>query len=65
VRYSIFIVNFLVLSTLCGCVSEQIIYSSGQNWQRNECSKLADNQARELCTNKANMSYDTYKQEVK
>lgn len=60
----IILVNLIVFSALYGCTSEQI-YSTGQNWQRNECNKLADSQDRERCIKQTSTSYDTYQRETK
>jgi hypothetical protein len=55
------IVLLVFFMSLCACSAEQV-YSSAQNWQRNACDKLADRQDRERCSDKANTSYDSYKQ---
>mgnify|MGYP000473426747 CR=1 FL=1 len=48
---------------LAGCSTEQF-YASGQNWQRNQCSKLLDSQERGRCLKNADASYDSYKQQA-
>jgi hypothetical protein len=58
------ILTLAVFSALYACTSEQI-YATGQNWQRNECSKLADSQERERCISQTRTSFDTYQQETK
>ena len=57
-----FLIPVVLAGLLGGCSSAQI-YQSGQNWQRNECSKL-DGVARERCTKDASTSYDSYRQKA-
>ena len=62
-RYFLTLASLTLAALLAGCSSAQF-YASGQDWQRNECSKLPDSQARERCLKNAGMSYDTYKQQA-
>jgi len=45
-----------------GCTTQQA-YSAGQGWQRNACDRLPDNGERQRCIERANVRYDTYRQE--
>jgi hypothetical protein len=36
------------------------MYDTAQNWQRNQCNHLADNDARSQCEARAKTSYDSY-----
>jgi len=48
---------------LAGCSGEQT-YSAGQNWQRNQCTRLPDKAEYDRCMADANRSYDSYKRET-
>jgi hypothetical protein len=48
---------------LLGCSSQQL-YNTGQAWQRNECSKIADAQERNRCMASTNTSYEDYKRQT-
>ncbi|CAG1020694.1 hypothetical protein DOJK_00511 [Patescibacteria group bacterium] len=50
-----------ICGLLSACTAEQM-YSSGQNWQRNQCHQLADRDVRARCATQADMSYDAYQQ---
>lgn len=62
-RYFWVLAGLTLAALLTGCSSAQF-YASGQNWQRNACSKLLDSQARERCLKGTEASYDTYKQQA-
>jgi hypothetical protein len=47
-------------SLLAGCSTQQT-YQAGQTWQRNECQKMIDAQARGRCLESASAPYDAYK----
>jgi len=51
-----------VAHLLAGCSSEQA-YSAGQNWQRNQCTRIPDRAEYDRCMADASRSYDTYKRE--
>ncbi len=51
------------LLLLAGCSAQQT-YQAGQTWQRNECQKLNDAQARGRCLESASAAYDTYQRQV-
>jgi hypothetical protein len=48
---------------LAGCSGEQA-YNAGQNWQRNQCTRLPDKAEYDRCMADANRSYDSYKRET-
>ncbi len=50
----------IVIAT--GCTTQQL-YSTGQSWQRNQCTRLVDQQERERCLANAGASYETYKKQ--
>jgi len=56
-------VNILIVSFFSGCTSEQI-FATGQAYQRNQCIKVADQDASSQCLNRSNTRYDDYKYEV-
>jgi len=45
-----------------GCTTQQL-YSTGQAWQRNECSRMMDQQERNRCLSSTSTSYEAYKQQ--
>jgi hypothetical protein len=45
-----------------GCTTQQL-YTTGQSWQRNQCTRLVDQQERERCMANAGASYETYKKQ--
>ncbi|MBX9637164.1 MAG: hypothetical protein K2Q45_06400 [Nitrosomonas sp.] len=51
-----------VLTVATGCATQQL-YSTGQAWQRNQCTRLVDQQERERCMANAGASYETYKKQ--
>ena len=50
------------LAVTTGCTTQQL-YTTGQSWQRNECTRLVDQQERERCQANASASYATYKKQ--
>ena len=50
------------LTVTSGCATQQL-YSTGQAWQRNQCTRLVDQQERERCMANAGASYETYKKQ--
>jgi len=46
-----------------GCTTQQA-YFSAQTWQRNECNKLVEQNERERCLARTNMSYDDYQRQT-
>lgn len=48
--------------TVSGCTTQQL-YSTGQSWQRNECTRMLDQWERERCLSNAGTSYETYKKQ--
>ena len=57
-------VVIVVTSVLSGCSAQQI-YNTGQAWQQNWCNqKMVNESDRERCLNKANTSYEGYKQQT-
>ncbi|UJP02032.1 MAG: hypothetical protein LZF85_09585 [Nitrosomonas sp.] len=48
--------------TATGCTTQQL-YSTGQSWQRNECSKIMDQQERARCLSSTSASYEAYKKQ--
>lgn len=50
------------LAVATGCTTQQL-YSTGQSWQRNQCTRLMDHQERERCMANAGASYETYKKQ--
>ncbi len=45
-----------------GCTAQQL-HSTGQSWQRNECTRMLDQWERERCLSNANTPYETYKKQ--
>lgn len=62
-RHFLMLASLTLAALLAGCSTEQF-YASGQNWQRNQCSKLPDSQERGRCLKNADASYDSYKQQT-
>jgi hypothetical protein len=52
----------LILLAASGCTSRQL-YDTGQSYQRNQCERLLDQTERQRCLERANTTYDDYKQE--
>ena len=50
------------LTVATGCATQQLYYT-GQAWQRNQCTRLVDQQERERCMANAGASYETYKKQ--
>lgn len=50
------------LTVATGCATQQL-YSTGQAWQRNQCTRLVDQQERERCMANAGASYEAYKKQ--
>lgn len=50
------------LTVATGCATQQL-YSTGQSWQRNQCTRLVDQLERERCLANAGASYETYKKQ--
>lgn len=50
------------LTVATGCAT-QPLYSTGQSWQRNQCTQLVDQQERERCLANAGASYEAYKKQ--
>jgi hypothetical protein len=48
---------------VCGCSTQQT-YQAGQTWQRNECQKMVDAQARGRCLESASASFDAYQRQL-
>ncbi len=48
--------------TVTGCTAQQL-YSTGQSWQRNECSKIMDQQERARCLSSTSTSYEVYQKQ--
>lgn len=53
----------LLAGALAGCSTQQL-YSSAQQWQRQECHKLPDAAERERCLKSQATSYERYRAEV-
>ena len=53
----------LVGATLLGGCSAQQLYATGQAWQKQECSKIADGQERGRCLASTQTSYEDYKRQ--
>lgn len=49
----------VTMVTATGCTTQQL-YTTGQSWQRNQCTRLVDQQERERCLANAGASYETY-----
>lgn len=47
---------------LTACSSQQL-YTTGQNYQRNQCQQLPNQSDRERCLERAGGSYDGYQRE--
>jgi len=52
----------VTMVTATGCTTQQL-YSTGQSWQRNECSKIMDQQERARCLSSTSASYEAYKKQ--
>ena len=50
------------LTVATGCATNQL-YSTGQAWQRNQCTRRVEQQERERCMANAGASYETYKKQ--
>lgn len=50
------------LTVATGCATQQL-YSTGQAWQCNQCTRLVDQLERERCLANAGASYETYKKQ--
>jgi hypothetical protein len=57
------LMSVALLCSLAACSSQQL-YGAGQSWQRNECLKLADDQARSRCLSGASAPYEQYKRDA-
>jgi hypothetical protein len=57
------LLSVVLLCTLSACSSQQV-YGAGQAWQRNECLKLSDEQARSRCLSGATAPYEQYKRDA-
>lgn len=55
---------FAGVAVVSGCTSRQA-YMVGQGWQRNECTKILNQQDQQRCMAGANTSYDQYKRQRK
>jgi hypothetical protein len=52
------------LAGVLGACSSQQLYATGQQWQKQQCSRHADSDERTRCEkNAAGMSYDNYQSE--
>ncbi|BBP42340.1 hypothetical protein [Thiosulfativibrio zosterae] len=58
----IFLVFLLTVTHAC---TPQMAYQSGQEWQKNECYKIASPSERERCLENINPAYETYQQQIK
>ena len=58
-----FAIGLGVLCGLSACSARQG-YASAQSWQRNQCSKIVDAQARIQCLRDADASYEDYQKAV-
>lgn len=56
------IVAAIAMVTATGCTTQQL-YNTGQAWQRNECSKIMDQQERVRCLSSTSASYEAYKKQ--
>lgn len=45
---------------LLGACSNQQMYDTARNWQRNQCLRAQDSEARSQCEARAKTSYDNY-----
>jgi len=63
VRTMLLLPLLAVAQLLAGCSSEQA-YSAGQNWQRNQCTRIPDRAEYDRCMADASRSYDSYKRET-
>jgi hypothetical protein len=50
------------LGILAACSSQQL-YTTSQEWQRQECRKLGDAAEQKRCLERASMPYDRYEKE--
>lgn len=58
------LVILLCSTVLPACSSQQLfgsLYSSAQNWQRDQCVRIADHQERERCMASTSKTYEEYK----
>lgn len=58
------LVILLCSTVLSACSSQQLfgsLYSSAQNWQRDQCVRIADHQERERCMASTSKTYEEYK----
>lgn len=53
--------SLALLTTAC---SSQMAYSTGQEWQKEQCRKLLDTAERQRCEKGAAVSYDKYTAEA-
>lgn len=56
------LITVVALAAATGCTTQQL-YTTGQSWQRNQCTRLVDQQERERCMANAGASYETYKKQ--
>jgi hypothetical protein len=61
-KASIISLSVLAALLLPGCPAEQA-YSTGQAWQRNQCSKIPDKAEFDRCMSNTQTTYDSYKQQ--
>jgi len=58
-------VALLISIAATGCSSwRQVVYYSGQQWQRNECNKIADQNERQQCMKRTDMSFGEYRRQT-
>lgn len=62
VRIPIISIAAAIGLTVSGCTAQQL-YSTGQSWQRNECTRMLDQLERERCLSNANTPYEAYKKQ--
>jgi hypothetical protein len=53
----------VAMLALAGCTSQEL-WRSGQQWQKQECSRLKDIEERKRCERSAATSYEQYKAET-
>ncbi len=53
----------LLGSVTAGCSTQQL-YLSAQQWQKQECDRIQDREARQRCEKEASVSYERYKAEA-
>lgn len=51
-----------IVLTITGCAAQQL-YTTGQAWQRNECTRTLDQWERERCLSNAGTPYEAYKKQ--